>query len=197
MTLFAIAAVVGCAAGYARNGRLRRLGDLHLRAPALVGLALALPVGAGPAPGGWRAPAVVASYAAIGAFLVVNLRSRAAGLRIGVALLAAGWALNVAAMAPRGAMPVSNQAMQRIGAAGVDVSHGHLSKHVSARPTAVDGLGDVIPVPALRAVLSVGDLVLLAGVACCVAGAMAAPPGDVDRSRLRRSARAVPAGAFG
>lgn len=181
MTLFAIAVAAGCAGGYARSGRLRRLGDLRLQAPALVGLALALQLGAGLAPEGWRAATIAASYVLIGAFLVLNSRGRSAVVKGGVALLAVGWLLNVVVMAPHRAMPVSGHALARTGMAGVDVTEGHLSKHVAAGGhSPADVLGDVIPVPALHAVLSVGDLALLAGVALCIAGAMVIVPGPDD-----------------
>lgn len=173
MILLAIAVAVGCALGYARNGRLRRLGDLRLQAPALVGLALVLQVGAGPAPEGWRGALIGCSYALVGIFLAANLRGRTTALRAGIALLALGWLLNVAAMAPDRAMPVSATALERTGQASTDVTAGHLSKHLLGNAHApLRFLGDVIPVPALRAIVSLGDLALLAGVALCIAAAM-------------------------
>jgi len=190
--MFVIAVAVGCAVGYAQNGRLRRLGDFRLQAPALVGLALVLQVGAGPAPGGWRRGLIAVSYLAVGAFLAVNRRGRTTVIRMGISLLALGWVLNVAAMAPHAAMPVSAAGLDRAGHAGADVTEGHLSKHVLASghsPLAV--LGDVIPVPALHAVLSVGDLGLLAGIALCTAGAMTTEPARPSRPVQRRDPGAI------
>ncbi|MFN2607654.1 MAG: DUF5317 family protein [Acidimicrobiales bacterium] len=200
MTLFAIAVAAGCLGGYARSGRLRRLGDLRLSAPALVGLALAFQVGAGLAPEGWRGAAIGASYVLAGAFLAANLRGRSPVVRAGIALLALGWGLNVMVMAPHRAMPVSAEALRRTGGARVDVRTGHLSKHVNAAgPSAVGLLGDVIPVRPLRAVLSLGDLALLAGVALVVGGGMggglAVPPtGDAEPAREAPVAPEAPRG---
>ena len=174
MTLFAIAVAGGMAAGYARGGRLGRLGQLRLRAPVLAGVALALQAGAGLAPRPARLLLVASSYALVGVWLVLNAGWRQPVLRSGVALLALGWLMNGLAIAPHGGMPVSAGAMERTGfPAGYDVADGHLFKHVvDTRRTPVDWLGDVIPVRPLGAVISLGDLALLAGVALSVSGAM-------------------------
>jgi hypothetical protein len=177
VTLFTIAVAAGLAAGYARGGRLGRLGQLRLRAPALAGLALAMQAGAGLVSPSGRFAVVAVSYALVGTWLVLNLGRRCGALRLGVGLLAVGWVLNGVAIAPHRGMPVSHAAMERAGfSPAEDVTDGHLFKHVpDGRTTAVDWLGDVIPVRSLGAVVSVGDLALLAGVAVCVAAAMASP----------------------
>ena len=174
MSLFAIAVAVGLSAGYARGGRLGRLGHLRLRAPVLAGLALAAQAGAGLAPTSSRSSIVVVSYAMVGTWLALNLGGRPRALRLGIGLLALGWLLNGVAMAPHGGMPVSATAMEEVGfPAGYDVTDGHLYKHVGDdRDTPVDWLGDVIPVRSLGAVISLGDLALLAGIAVCLGAGM-------------------------
>lgn len=181
MTLFLLAVAAGLLAGWTMGGRLGQLAGLRLRAPTLVALALALQVGAGVAASGWRLALVAVSYLLAGAWLGRNLPGRSMRLRAGLALLALGWALNLAAMIPHQGMPVSSQALHRVGAPlGADVGDGHLSKHVRAHASAVSWLGDVIPVRPLKAVISIGDLALLAGVGLCVAGAMTLGPGGDD-----------------
>ncbi|HEX2274968.1 MAG TPA: DUF5317 family protein [Acidimicrobiales bacterium] len=177
MTLFAIAVAVGLAAGYARGGRLGRLGQLRLRAPGLAGLALAVQAGAGLVPTSRRFSLIALSYTLVGTWLVLNLGRRQAALRLGVGLVALGCLLNGVAMVPHRGMPVSAAAMERAGfSSAEDVTDGHLFKHVPAgRPTPVDWLGDVVPVRPLGAVVSVGDFALLAGIAVCLAAGMALP----------------------
>ena len=177
MSLFAIAVAVGLSAGHARGGRLGRLGQLRLRAPVLAGLALAVQAGAGLVPAPSRSLLVFVGYALVGAWLALNAAGRPRGLRVGIGLLALGWALNGLAMAPHGGMPVSGPAMERAGfPPGYDVTDGHLYKHVAGdRQTPVDWRADVIPVRSLGAVISLGDLALLAGIATCLGAAMVSP----------------------
>jgi hypothetical protein len=177
VTLFAIAVAVGLAAGYARGGRLGHLGQLRLRAPVLAGLALAVQAGAGLFPPASRFMLVALGYALVGVWLVVNARARGLTLRVGIGLLALGWLLNGLAIATNGGMPVSADALERAGVpSSTDVADGHLYKHVTGnRGTPNDWLGDVIPVRPLAAVISLGDLALLAGIAVCLGGVMASP----------------------
>ena len=196
MKLLAIAVAAGIAGGHAQSGRLGRLGELRFRAPVLAGLALAVQAGAGLIPEGQRFAMVVLGYVLVGSWIVANSRGRPPALRLGMALLALGWGLNVLAIAPHRGMPVSDDALRRAGfAAEYDVADGHLFKHTpDRRDTPVDWLGDVIPVRHLGAVISIGDLALLAGIAICVGGAMApASPAlaSPDRAQDRVDARPV------
>lgn len=174
MRLFAIAVAVGLAAGYARDGRLGRLGQLRLRAPVFAGSALALQAGAGLVAPSRRFALVAVSYVLVGAWVVANARGRALAIRLGLALLALGWLMNVVPMAAHRGMPVSAHALDAAGlSADYDVADGHYYKHVlDRRSTPVDWLGDVIPVRPLGAVISLGDVALLAGIALCLSGAM-------------------------
>lgn len=185
--------VAGAIAGRLRGGRLVRLAELRLRAPALIFVVLASQSLLGYAPSRLRGAVVVLSYAIVGAWIVLNLRGRSLGLGIAFALVGLGWAMNFAAMAPNGAMPVSEKALSAAGApAGMNIQDGHLYKHVrrpsrgaAASPTST-WLGDEIPVPALRAVISLGDIALAFGILLLVAGAMVCPGGSPSMSPRRR-----------
>jgi hypothetical protein len=160
-----IALALACVAAVPlTGGRLARLLELHVRLSwaALGALALQVVI-VTLAPTG--APALhallhVASYALAGACLVANRHIK------GLPVLALGAALNsLAILANRGVMPASAHAMDLAGlppddhfANSAPVAHPHLL-----------ALGDVIPVPGpwpLGNVLSLGDLLIVAGLFC-------------------------------
>lgn len=97
---------------------------------------------------------LLAAMAAIGAFLVVN------HTQPGFMLAAAGVVLNLAVMIPNGAMPVSASVVNTRGGA---IATGDLRHSVADDGTVLAWLGDTIPVG--RLVLSVGDVLLFAGMA--------------------------------
>ncbi len=174
MLLFPLAAVVGAALAKTRGGRLASLADLRLRAPVLVWSAAAVQIWLGVTgpmawPLGHRFAVLVLTYLAVGVWLVINAAART-GLRFGFGLLALGWLLNLAAIVPNRGMPVSLDAVAAIGMpAGAAVDEGHLGKHVEATSaTTLALLGDVLPAPALGSVISIGDLVMSAGIAVAV-----------------------------
>ncbi|MGI8807225.1 MAG: DUF5317 family protein [Acidimicrobiales bacterium] len=134
---------------------------------------------------------LVVSYMLVGLWVAINARHSQRLLRLGFAAVAVGWLLNLLAIAPNEAMPVSRLAAQ---AASEDVGMSHtnvpLAKHVRADESHVmRQLGDVIPGPPLRLVVSIGDLFLLLGVALVVAGAMHA----ADERRGARSGTCIAA----
>ena len=176
MRLFCVAAAGGMPAGWLLGGRPRHLASLELRAPLLVVLALAMQAGAGLTPRSARFPFVAASYAVAGAWFVLNTRRRPLPLRIAVGLLAVGWLLNVAAILPNRGMPVSAAAVERLQPSQhAQVEVGQFSKHVDGYAgSPLRWLGDVVPVPPLGAVISIGDLFLLVGLAWCIAAGMTA-----------------------
>jgi hypothetical protein len=181
--LFPLAALLGVIAGSLFGGRPGALAGLRFRAPGILfgALAVQLALGVPPFEGLlWdvRAGLVVLSYAALGVFFALNAAHHHGLLRAGLVLMAAGWLLNLAAIVPNGGMPVSRAALARVGAPpDLAVEQTIVEKHVPAgRRTSLGWLGDVIPVPALRAVISAGDVLLLAGVAVAVAGGTASRP---------------------
>ena len=175
MTLLFAALVPGVLLGWAVGGRLGRLADLDLRAPAAILVAVALQLGLGLVPEGGRLPVLTASSVLVGVWLLANARGRPPVLRAAVGLLALGWLLNVAVMVPNRGMPVSGAALADLGApAATDVTDGNLYKHVPADgDTALGWLGDVIPLPPLGVVASAGDLVMAVGLVLVLAAGMA------------------------
>jgi Family of unknown function (DUF5317) len=114
---------------------------------------------------------LVASYALVGAWLIANAWYQAPPLRVPAALIAGGWALNVIPILANRGMPVSAAALARIGNHHPDLGHGNLGKHVLATShTILPWLGDVVavPVPLLRNVISVGDIVMVIGAVLAV-----------------------------
>ena len=114
---------------------------------------------------------VVASHATIASW-AVSVAVRARGpMRWPGRLIAAGAVVNALAVLRYGGMPVSRSALERIGAdPDLDVTRGHLAKHLIDRQGPIASvLGDVIPVPALAAVVSVGDLLIAAGITWAIA----------------------------
>jgi Family of unknown function (DUF5317) len=128
-----------------------------------IGLALSGPH----APEGNGHFAVVAlSYAIVGAWLIGNTWTQAPPLRLPAGLVAGGWVLNVIPILANRGMPVSAAALARIGVHRSSVGQGNLSKHVLANShTIAPWLGDVVPLPLplLRNVISVGDIVVVVG----------------------------------
>lgn len=181
MRLFLIAMLAGGAWGRLRGGCLHALASVSLPAPVLLPAALLLQLALGTPPlasmpNAARFFLVLVSYALAGVWLVVGARAGPPILRPAFALFAIGWAMNVVVMVPNGGMPVSPSALAELGLPRTtDVQEGYLSKHVSAsRTTVLWVLGDVIPAPILRSVLSLGDLVLALGLSSAVACGMRA-----------------------
>lgn len=86
-------------------------------------------------------------------------------------LLRVGACLNVAVVAVNGGMPVDAGALEAVGRGGVDVSQGYLYKHIAMTgDTRLAWLGDLIPVPFQRNVVSVGDVFMAAAICLWVAG---------------------------
>lgn len=170
-----VAAALACVASVPlTGGRLSRVAELRLRWlwAALAALALQV-VLTTLAPSG--SPVLhevlhVASYVLAGGCIVANRRIT------GLPVLALGAALNAVAIAANhGVMPASARAMRLAGLApdadfsnSAPVAHPHLL-----------ALGDVIPVPGpwpLGNVMSVGDLLILAGLAVILHRASRAVP---------------------
>lgn len=97
--------------------------------------------------------AVVLGYLSVLPFLWLNRRSQ------GLALAALGLLLNLAVITANGGlMPVDNELAA---ARGITVAEGELAKHQPMGPdTRLALLGDVIPVPPIPTLFSIGDLLL-------------------------------------
>jgi hypothetical protein len=180
--------VVAVAAGLAAGGNLRRFEHVTLRwwGLAIAGLTLQivpLPHQAGRLVVGTT---LGASYAMLVAFVWMNRRLPAAPL------ILAGLALNLLVVVPNAGMPVSAHAADLAGGTTSEIplagtgpdKHHLMTPHDVLRP-----LGDVIPgPPPLGVVLSIGDVLLYAGVAAFVVMVMRGRL-DADRPKARRRVR--------
>lgn len=156
--------LVAIAASYARGGRLTRLADAQLASTWLLfsGLALQLATDVS-AQRGWLGDAssagwllLLLSQLLVVAWLLCNRELP------GVALVAAGLILNAAVIAANGAMPVDPAAMRAVGV-DTDIAV-PLGKHtLLTANTRLPWLADILPLPPLRSIVSVGDVVIAAG----------------------------------
>jgi hypothetical protein len=118
--------------------------------------------------GSQRFELIVCSYALSGLWLWFNVQRQPVVLRRSAGLVATGWTCNIIAILGNGGMPVSRAALRDIDGSSRAVQQGNLWKHVLASPHAfAPWLGDCIPVPipVLRNVISVGDVLMLMGCA--------------------------------
>ena len=172
MVLYVAAIAAGLGVGWGRGGQFARLGDLRFRVPLLAVFACVVQVGSGLVPAGWRPLLLTASWALVAAWLLVNAVAQPA-LRTGLVVVALGIGANTVVMAANGGMPVSTSAARQVGLAADDIVRGHLWKHVSADDrTHLPWLGDMVRFPGLWAVVSLGDLVAMVGIAILVGAAM-------------------------
>ena len=98
----------------------------------------------------------------LGVLWIVLQRRHLASVLLGI-----GVGLNIAVVAANGGMPVDPDALARVGRRDVDVTRGFLYKHVPmTSDTRLSWLGDRIPVPIQRNVISIGDVLM--AVAICL-----------------------------
>lgn len=192
MWLPVIGIVLAVGVSLARGGRLDARADAHLRLlPILIAGLLAQTLldalaARGRADTGVVAALLVVSLAAVLAFVVTNW------FRAGMALIAAGFVLNAVVILGNGGMPVSADAIRTLG--GDPAALAIAGKHqVADADTALPWLGDVIPVPGLRLIVSLGDLVLVAGMVP-LAHDLMTPASAASRRQRRNLSRPVPTG---
>jgi hypothetical protein len=169
MVLVAIVLVVSLAAGWLSGGHVRNLGHVRLLAPWLVfgSVAAQLLLAALSRFGGlgevFSRPLLAASHLMLLAFIAANRYLP------GMLLVLAGFGLNAIVIIANGGMPVSPDALVAVG--GVpSIDPG---KHqLLTDSTSLGLLADVIPVRPLGTVVSIGDVVLAAGVGILVVGMM-------------------------
>lgn len=184
-TIAVLAAAVLVA--YLRGGRMQALAHTQLVGAWLLFAGLGLQVMVDLAVGrawlpdagvpGWSL--LLVSQGLVVLFLVRNRRLP------GVWWVAAGLLLNAVVMAANRAMPVDPAA---IAALGVEDATLQAGKHtLMTDQTWLPWLADVIPVPWLRSIISVGDLVLAVGLFPMTHALMTAdPPGDEERAGTTR-----------
>jgi hypothetical protein len=170
------AVVIGLLVGVVRGGSIARLAQLPVRLAWLAGLAWLIQVVLFTSPLGasldrWAAAIHLASIVLVGIVIVANRAMP------GVALFGLGLLLNAVVITANGGfMPVSDAALAAV---GNDVRSEVLErgertqKSVLMRPDSpLWVLGDVLPVPPLKKVYSIGDLVAAVGAALMVSQGM-------------------------
>lgn len=169
--------------GFVAGGSLRPFERLRVRwwGAALLGLALqGIPPSAELGePAGTAL--VLASYGLLLGFAWANRRLPA------LWLVMTGLVLNVAVIGANRGMPVSASAVETAGASVAGLAEGGTSKHHLLGPEdTLTPLADVIGIPPpVGAVLSVGDLLLYAGVAVLVVAVMLGRFGEAPPPRPR------------
>jgi hypothetical protein len=178
-----------------RGGRFHHAAhnDLHWLPVLVAGLVLQTLLDALAARGVVGDPGTVAlllvSEAAVLGFCIRNW------YRAGMALIALGFTMNAVVILANGGMPVGADAIRAMGG---DPSTAVLAgkHHLATAATALPWLGDVIPLPPVDLIVSVGDVVLVAGMIPFAHDLMTpdGPGARVGRRRARRRRQAVGAG---
>ena len=185
-TLFGVILIVGAllagiVVGLATGGSWQRLADIHFRwwPLAFVGLGMQLmpvPAFSGRLDEWLEVALLVGSYVILLTFVAVNIRLP------GVPLLAVGFVLNAIVVSVNAGMPVTDSALRQ--AFGADyrderadlIAHGGRKHHIATGDDQLMFLADVIPLGGpVKQVVSVGDVVWLAGTIWVIAGAMRGP----------------------
>lgn len=183
MPFTALALTAAILVGYARGGRLRRVADSEVRASGALfaGLAVQLAVDVG-ALRGYVAGTMATVLLAI-SFVLVALWIVANRYRPGIPLIALGLLANSVVVIANGGMPVDPDAIAAAGLPLRDALHGKHTLLTSETRLAL--LADIIPIPVLRSVISVGDVVLTAGLIPFVSHLMTYEPAAERRGGSR------------
>lgn len=180
MFVLIAALAAGLVAGYVMGGRLRNVEHLHIRLPWLAIVALGLQLVAfSPARGPLGDGGVVAvhfvSYGLLVWFVVANRR------RVGIVVAGAGLLMNLLAIALNGGyMPASRSALEAAGEQFTGATANNST--VIHEGTRLWFLGDVFAIPdgtIAANVFSVGDVLIIIGVAIVIATAMRTVPKEV------------------
>jgi hypothetical protein len=194
MVLLAGALFLAVAAGYLFGGRLRNLEALSLRLwpLALAGLALQflpLPRSAVHTLG---FVVLMVSFAALIAFAALNRRVS------GMSLVIVGLLLNCLVIGINRGMPVTRSALIRSGQSALLhylVEHGGAKHHLSGGKDDLVFIADSIAIPRpIGQVVSVGDLLVYAGIIWIIAAAMRRDSPEREMAQLQGKAKNQPQG---
>lgn len=160
MTFVLVVGVVAAVYGLIRGGSLDSLAATHFRFLWLLFAGLVVQVGFDLWNPGWLTETgdlviLVLSNLAVAAFLVLN-RSLP-----GMWLAATGLLLNALVITLNQGMPVSDESLEL---AGLSLSEYGIKHEPLGPNTSLPWIADVIPLPGLKKVLSIGDLFLAAGI---------------------------------
>ncbi len=152
---------VAVAVGYLRGGRLSRIAEVvGWSWLLLVGLALQMAVEAAASRG--QLPSLLGTGLLLTSQLLVGVWALLNRYLPGMPLILLGLLLNTIVLAANGAMPVAPEAIAAVGLPGMEPVPG---KHeLMTDDTRFGYLADVVPLPPLRTIVSVGDIVLGAGI---------------------------------
>jgi hypothetical protein len=187
--LFCAPPAAGVVAGYLLGGRLRRLAEPRWRSIWLLWSAAVLEFV------GVRLPTGVPGVAAVSAAFVLAAMCIARNLRgelraaLSGAVVLMGAATNAVAALTNGGMPYSTTAAA---AAEVTAADATVKNVAASSHTRLAQLGDIIPVPPLHAVVSIGDLTIAVGVVMLTAVLMRGntrrfgSPGRIGSNPMRR-----------
>lgn len=183
MTLVLIVIGLAVCIGFAAGGSLRPFERfrVHWWGVALLGLALQGISLASGVSGPVGSIVLLGSYALLGSFAWVNRRLPA------VWLVMVGLASNLVVIGVNGGMPVSAGALETAGARAEGlVGTGTLKHHLMSPSDDLTPLGDVIGIPPpISAVISIGDMLLYAGIAILVVAVMLGRSGENRRPPAR------------
>lgn len=183
MPLTATVVVLAVLASYLRGGRVSRIADAELSWSPLLftGLALQLGVDAASARG-WLGGAGGYALLLVSQLLVLGWVA-CNRYRPGMLLVFLGLAMNAAVIAANGSMPVDPAAIAALDVGDVAVPPG---KHeLMTEATRLPYLADIWPLPPLKTIISIGDVVLAAGLVALVHDLMSARPAAERRGGLR------------
>ena len=166
MPLILLALAVCGVVNLVRGRSAFALGMVSWRFPEVIAGCVAAQVTALYISGVPRVIVVVASHVTITGWLILQVKFLEGAVRASISVLALGAFLNVIPIVAHGSMPVSTSAVRSLHLnRSVDISEGHYGKHVAASGTdPTTWLGDVIPIRPLRAVISLGDIVMMLGI---------------------------------
>ncbi|MFF1476678.1 DUF5317 family protein [Streptomyces sp. NPDC058301] len=119
-----------------------------------------------------RSVLLATTFAVVLGWLFVNVRGRTRALKTAASTALGGGLLNGMAIALNGRMPYS---LTAAAAAGIPPGQETAKNIAAARGSRLTSLGDVIPVPPLHAVISIGDILITLGAAAVIATAMHQP----------------------
>lgn len=162
VVLLAVAVVAGLAVGMALPPRRHHRAQPQVRALPLLAVAVVAQVVAAQLEGGAAAAVALAGFAGLLAVAMANLALT------GMGVVAVGLAANALVIAVNGGMPVRPEALVEAGVMGPASAYAadpEGPRHLEEDDDRLTVLGDAVPVEPLGVVVSIGDLVLCAGLA--------------------------------
>lgn len=166
MILAVPALVLGALAGLLLGGKISNLGTARMRAlPLLVAGAVAQALGQVVFE---NYPLVLLSFVLMLGFTLANART------LGFALAAVGIVCNIVVVGLNDGMPVRRSTLEYLGATDnqIDTYDFAAKRHLERPDDKLTFLGDVIPVPPVEGAVSIGDVLLVLGVAIAIAQLM-------------------------